>query len=378
MVLKVPRCCSTLAGGGVALDAEIVHGGDELGHARHHRVLDRAHVLVRAAEHFLQQDVGLAQALEQGGGVGAQHAVGFQHVGDGRRGGLLRFLDRGYGWRLQILERARDRLLGRIGDALRALLQLAERAGHRGGGVLARFVDQPGDLLAVVHHRLGEDEALGLDRLHRLVGDAADLAGEFLALAGQRGDQPVRLFVEQPRHFADPLRHVVGDLLGVADDIAGDFVARADQRALGLAGAAADQVGRAEIPVAVGHGVGQRAGAAAERSGRFGSAAIERFGRRRARRRALAERFGGAGGELAERLLGVAGIGLDRFRQLFEPRAEQVGGGAAALSIVGDRFGAADSSCSSWPMRLSSVRHSDAGRRVLVDLGDALRRSRPA
>ena len=34
-----------------------------------------AHVLVRAAQHLLQQDVGLAQPLEQGGRVGAQHAV---------------------------------------------------------------------------------------------------------------------------------------------------------------------------------------------------------------------------------------------------------------------------------------------------------------
>ena len=60
----------------------LVHGGDELGDAGDQRVLDRAHVLVRAAQHLLQEDVGLAQPLEQRGGVGAQHAVRFQHLGD--------------------------------------------------------------------------------------------------------------------------------------------------------------------------------------------------------------------------------------------------------------------------------------------------------
>jgi hypothetical protein len=90
--------------------------------------------------------------------------------------------------------------------------------------------------------------------------------------------------------------------------------------------------------------------------GRFGGAAIQRFGRRGARRRALAERFGGVGGELAERLLGVSGIGLDRFRKLLEPGVEQIGGGAAAhFDLLGDGFGAADQQLLQWPMRLSSV-----------------------
>ena len=94
---------------------------------------------------------------------------------------------------------------------------------------------------------------------------------------------------------------------------------------------------------ALGDRVAQRAGAAIERDRRFGGAAVERFGRGRARRRALAERFGGVGGELTERPLGIAGIGLDRFRQLLQPGVEQIGGGAAAhFELLDDGFGAAD------------------------------------
>ena len=67
--------------GGVAgRGGDLVHGGDEFRHAQHQRVFERAHVLVRAGQHFLQHDVGFAQPLEQRGGVGAQHVVRFQHL----------------------------------------------------------------------------------------------------------------------------------------------------------------------------------------------------------------------------------------------------------------------------------------------------------
>ena len=36
--------------------------------------------------------------------------------------------------------------------------------------VWRRLVDEAGDLLAVVHHGAGEGEALGFDRLHRVIG----------------------------------------------------------------------------------------------------------------------------------------------------------------------------------------------------------------
>ena len=52
-------------GAAVAFGRDVVHGGDERGHARHHRALEGAHVLVGAAEHLLQQNVGLAQTLKQ-------------------------------------------------------------------------------------------------------------------------------------------------------------------------------------------------------------------------------------------------------------------------------------------------------------------------
>ena len=323
-----------LGGGRAALVAQVVHGGDEFGHPRRHGVLDRVHVLVRAAQDFLQQDIGFAQALEQRGGIGAQHAVGFQHVGDRRRGRLLRFFDRGARGAVQIGQRARNRRLGAFGDAFGAFLQLAERARHRRGGVLARFVDEAGDLLAVVHHRLREDEALGLDRLHRMVGDAADFAGEFLALAGQRRDQPVRLLVEQAGHFAEPQRGRVVELVGLADDVARNHGAGSDQEALGFAGAAADRLGRG------GGGLGDEIGRGSGRladclAGGRGSPADGFVGGRSG----LADRLAGGRGGPADGFVGCRGALGDRGTGRRGASAERVAGrrSAPAERIAGRR-----------------------------------------
>jgi hypothetical protein len=110
-----------------------------------------------AAEHLLQQDVGLAQALEQSGGVGAQHGVRLQHIGHCRRRGLLGLFDRGLGGVMQLLERSCDRQLGGFGDALGAFLHLTERARDRGGRGQAGVIDLPRDIIALVQHRLRKD-----------------------------------------------------------------------------------------------------------------------------------------------------------------------------------------------------------------------------
>ena len=118
--------------GGAGLLRHVVHGGDEIGHAVHQRALDLVHVLVRAAQHLLQEDVGLAQALEQRGGVGAQHAVRLEHLGDRGGGGLLRLLDGGVGLLVQVAQRLGDRGRRALGGGVGAVLQLLERAGDRG------------------------------------------------------------------------------------------------------------------------------------------------------------------------------------------------------------------------------------------------------
>ena len=105
----------------------VVHGRDEIGHPCDQRALDLAHVLVRAAEHLLQQDVGLAQALEQRGRIRPQHVLRLEHLGDRGRGGLLGLLDRRLGRVLQLLERARDRLRRALGRELGGLAQLLDR-----------------------------------------------------------------------------------------------------------------------------------------------------------------------------------------------------------------------------------------------------------
>ena len=83
-------------------------------------------------------------------------------------------------------------------------------------------------LLAVLHHGLGEDEALGLDRLHGLIGDAADLAGEFLALAGNRRRASRSTFRRATASFLPTRRDTVAaDLVGAAGDVARDLRAYA-------------------------------------------------------------------------------------------------------------------------------------------------------
>src|SRR6266404_3204731 len=72
-----------VAVGRAGLLRHVVHGGDELGHPRDQRALDVAHVLVRAAEHLLQQNVGLAQALVECGRVRPQHVLRLLDLGDG-------------------------------------------------------------------------------------------------------------------------------------------------------------------------------------------------------------------------------------------------------------------------------------------------------
>ena len=113
-------------GDGAGRAGDVVHGGDEFRHAQHQRVLERAHVRVRAGKHFLQHDVGLAQPLEQRRGVGAQHVVRFQHLGDRRGRRLLGMLDRRTGGGMQVVECPGDGGIGRLADAVRAFLQLTD------------------------------------------------------------------------------------------------------------------------------------------------------------------------------------------------------------------------------------------------------------
>ena len=86
-----------VAVGRAGLLRDLVHGRDEIGDPRDQRALDVAHVLMRAAEHLLQQDVGLAQALVECGRVRPQHVLRLLDLGDGRRGRLRGLLDRRLG-----------------------------------------------------------------------------------------------------------------------------------------------------------------------------------------------------------------------------------------------------------------------------------------
>ena len=213
-LMEVADMLFDLGAGGAAALGQFVHGGDEIGDPRHHRVLDRVHVFVGPAQHLLQQDVGLAQTLEQGRGVGAQHAVGFQHFRHGGGGGLLRLLDGRTGGVFEVLHRAREHGRGRGGGILRRALQRIETECDLRGRGVARLVDDAGDLFAVVHHRLRKGEALGIDRTHRMLGDAGHLVGELLTLAAERIDEHMALFIENTGQFLRPRPDRMGDLVG--------------------------------------------------------------------------------------------------------------------------------------------------------------------
>jgi len=220
-----------LAVGRPGLERDVVHRRDEIGHARDQRAFDLAHVLVRPAENLLQQDICLAQPLEQRGGIRAQHVLGLENLGDCGGGALLGLLDCGLRGLLKLAQGARDCLRGALGGHLGGLPELLDRTPDRlgcplgCGGVaalqvlqrliegarrgIARLVDKARDLLAVVHHGLGEIEALGLYRLHCVLGHTSHLARELLALGGERGKEPARLVVENARHLRRTLAYRV-------------------------------------------------------------------------------------------------------------------------------------------------------------------------
>src|SRR4029079_18421140 len=202
----------------------IIHRGDEFGHAHHEGIFQGPHVLMSSAEHFLKHDVGFAQALEEGGRVGPQHCVRLEHFLHGRSRRVLRL---------------RDRLLCR-------LVEFIDRAGDDVGGSFARGVDHARNFAAVVHHRAREREALFLDRLDGLIGGCRDVAGKLRALVGDGSKHAAALFGQNGGHFIGAAADRSGDLLGLADKAACNFLADAHQSTLGIARAGADRLGGGE------------------------------------------------------------------------------------------------------------------------------------
>ena len=307
-----------VAVGGAGLLRDVVHCRDEIGHPRNQRALDAAHVLVRAAQDLLQENIGLAQALVERIRIGMQHVVRLFDLGNSDRCRLLGLLHRAMGRVLQLLERAADGLGRAFGRHLRAFAQLLDRtidrfAGRLGGGdvarlqVLERLIDRTGrgmadqarDLFAAVRHRLGEVEALGLDRLDGLIGHAAYFAHEFLALAGERGQQTTRLLVDYSRHLGGTLADRSRNLFRLADEVARHLGAYGKQRAFHFTGILLENIADASRHAAD-HALGVV--------------------------RARADRVCSIGRELRERPLRLAAVGLDRLGELTDPSIKRTGG----------------------------------------------------
>src|SRR6185312_9804316 len=279
---------------------DLVHGADELGHAQHQRVLERAHVLVRAGQHFLKEHIGLAQPPEQGGGVRAQDIVRLHDLVDGRRRGFL-----GLG----------DRLVG-------GLLQAGEGAVDAVRGGLAGGVDEPGDLLGVFRHRAREAVAALLDDRHRLLGRLGDLVAELKTLVADGGEQAAALVGEDGLDLVRARRDFGGDAIGLADEAPGDVLAEVAQRLFGFGRRDADRLARidgelAEIAFGVGRvdldRVAQLLEAGDERVRRSFGAILDNVG----------NLLGAAGEQLlepavahVERLADRVGAGADPVRRL--------------------------------------------------------------
>ena len=137
----------TVAGRSGAV-TDVVHRGDELADPARQVGLDLGEVLGRAAEHFLQQHVRLAQPLEQRRGIVAQHAVRFHHLGHGGGRGRLRALDRPRAVESSSLT---VRVIDAAPSALASLIRPA---------ISSLFC----------YDRLGEGHALLVDRLHARCG----------------------------------------------------------------------------------------------------------------------------------------------------------------------------------------------------------------
>ena len=216
----------------------------EVGHAGDQRALERVEVVVGAGQHFLQQDVAFAQALEQRHRVGAQDLAGLLHLGDGRDRDLARLVDRRARGLLEVLQR------------------LADRAGRQlaGGGDGARHVG------AVAQHRSARTPCprVSID-FSASDGDAVDVERELVGLGADRLDQRAALGVDHLRQTVGLLLHVGDDLVGLAGhgraealaggehraldvgrgrlDLGADFVGGGDQRALRVERAGLDVVG---------------------------------------------------------------------------------------------------------------------------------------
>src|SRR6266849_9627650 len=73
----------------------------------------------------------------------------------------------------QLLDRANNGFARLLAGGDEAALQVQEGLIDSTGRGVACFIDETRDVLAVVHHRLGEIEALGFYSLHRVIGDPA-------------------------------------------------------------------------------------------------------------------------------------------------------------------------------------------------------------
>ncbi|CEG07380.1 hypothetical protein BN961_00769 [Afipia felis] len=293
---------------GAVAAGDIVERGDEIGDARDQCPLQRVEVFVGAGEHFLQQDVAFTQPLEQRDRIRAQDLAGLLHFGDGGGRNLARLVDRSAGAGLDVLQRPAD----------------------GAGGQLARGGDLARNVRALVHQLHGEVAALGLDRLERAGGRAADGMGKLVCLSAERLDKLRALAIDHQAELAASVAEDRRKLFGLGGDGLGerctllvedgrdavslfanaagdllDLVAKGLAEAFGAGGDGALDLGGSRLDLGTGVVGGEEEGALGlARTGLDGALHLGRGGAQ------LRADFAGQG---QQRLLGVAGAALDRF-----------------------------------------------------------------
>ena len=181
-------------GRGAVAHGDVVHRRDEVGDARHQRALQRVEVVVRASQDFLQQDVALAQPLEQRDRVGAQDLAGLLHLGHGGDRDLARLLDR-----------RREACSRSFSDLLIALVA------NSPADVIVRATSEPLPIIdcAKAWPRVSID--LSASEVTRSTSTVS-----WLVLAPSGFDQRAALGVDHLRQPVGLLLHIVDDLIGLA------------------------------------------------------------------------------------------------------------------------------------------------------------------
>ena len=245
---------------------QLVHHFDEPVDARRQALLDGSEVVLGAAQHLADEGVGLAQPLEQRGGVGPQHSMRFENLGDRRDSDLLRLLDRALRRLVEFLHPLRDRRDRFLHRLTRDLLQFLRALRQVGDGLCDRDPRRVAQLLHLLRQhggRLRHRCARSLLQVVRPIGEGGG------RLAGGRARGLVQLLNRLREGGGRLGQRCVGRLPPIIHALG--------QRCRGFGDGAARSVLQL-FEVAI-DGIGRRDARLGDRAGQFGAVVHHRLGK---------------------------------------------------------------------------------------------------